>query len=296
MTPKVSVAMISYNQEKYIGEAIESALGQQVNFPFEIVIGEDCSTDDTLSICQSYQKKNPDQIRLLERQKNLGMAQNFLSTLKECRGDYIAVLEGDDLWIDPLKLQKQSDFLDAEAEYALVFGKTLTFYQDDSRPGFEIPPNEAAPFNIENLLRNNFIAACSVMYRRGLVKEYPSWLTQLDMMDWPMHILHAQYGKIGYIDKPIAKYRIHSESYYSSRKAILNFKGILRFYRVINFHLGFKYAQLIYHLQSWVCRKIAIQCQLEKQRLDVLYYISYAVYYRTLSYLPNSFLAHLKVK
>ena len=110
MPPKVSVLMITYNQERYISQAIESVLSQQTDFSYEIVVGEDFSTDNTREVCREYQQRYPDKIRLLERDKNLGMAGNFLSTFKECNGQYLAVLEGDDYWVNPHKLQSQVDF------------------------------------------------------------------------------------------------------------------------------------------------------------------------------------------
>jgi glycosyltransferase involved in cell wall biosynthesis len=295
MPSKVSILMLTYNQEQYVGQAIESILTQKVNFIYQIVIGEDCSTDRTGEICQKFKARYPDKIRLLEREKNLGMAGNFFATLKECDGQYLAILEGDDFWIDPLKLQKQADFLDAHPEYALVFGRTLTFYQEDGHLGQEIPPPEANSYALEDLLRNNFIATCSVMYRNGLVSKFPDWLGKLEMLDWPTHILHAQLGKIGFIDNPVARYRIHAQSNYSSRKKIVNYRSILKFYRAINLHLGTNYAPLIYRLQCWVCREISKQHLSEKQLVRAGFYFVLAVYYRGLSYLPSSIIQHLRV-
>src|SRR3712207_1086613 len=101
---KVSVLMLAYNHEKFIAQALDSALMQQVNFDYEIVIGEDCSTDNTRDILIRYQKEYPHRIRLLLPEKNLGMHDNLIQTFKACRGDYIAFLEGDDYWTSPNKL------------------------------------------------------------------------------------------------------------------------------------------------------------------------------------------------
>lgn len=119
--PLVSVWMITYNHEKFIAQAIDSVIMQKTNFDYEIVIGEDCSTDRTREIVLEYKAKHPDKFKLLLQEKNVGMMQNFIVTLKTCNGKYIALLEGDDYWTDPLKLQKQVDFLQAN----LVFGKSL---------------------------------------------------------------------------------------------------------------------------------------------------------------------------
>ena len=107
---KVSVLMLTYNQERYINEAIRSVMLQETNFPFELVIGNDASTDCTGTICADWQKKYPEQIVLFNRKKNLGLQQNFIQTYTRCRGQYIAICEGDDFWTDKRKLQIQADF------------------------------------------------------------------------------------------------------------------------------------------------------------------------------------------
>src|SRR5690349_6525722 len=110
---KVSVAMISYNHERFIAQAIESVLSQRVKFPYEIVIGDDHSTDATPSIIADFHRRYPDKIVPFLREKNLGMAPNFMQILASCGGQYVALLEGDDFWTSKDKLQRQVDFLDA---------------------------------------------------------------------------------------------------------------------------------------------------------------------------------------
>lgn len=106
----VTVAMITYNHESFIAEAIEGVLMQRTDFNYQLLIGEDNSTDRTREIILDYMKCNQDIIHLLPQEKNLGMIPNFIETLKACNGKYIALCEGDDYWIDPDKLQKQVDF------------------------------------------------------------------------------------------------------------------------------------------------------------------------------------------
>src|SRR6476646_9455354 len=106
---KLSVLICAYNQEPYIEQAVRSALAQRANFDFEIVIGEDHSRDATPDILRRLAEEHPNRIRLTINDKNLGMHGNYRATYDRCRGAYIALLEGDDYWIDPLKLQKQVD-------------------------------------------------------------------------------------------------------------------------------------------------------------------------------------------
>ena len=119
--PYLSVVFITYNHERYIRQALDSVLMQKTDFPFEIVVGEDCSTDHTRDILNEYKEKYPDQIRLLYREKNLGRPTlNVYQTAMECKGKYMAFLEGDDFWTDPEKLQKQVRFLEEHDEYEAV--------------------------------------------------------------------------------------------------------------------------------------------------------------------------------
>lgn len=134
MRPKLSIVLITYNHGKYIREALDGILMQKVNFAYEIVVGDDCSTDDTCDILKEYASKNPGLFRLILREKNLGRPTlNVYLTSMECQGDYLAYLEGDDFWTDENKLQKQVDFLDAHPEYT---GTTHSFriIDENSKP------------------------------------------------------------------------------------------------------------------------------------------------------------------
>jgi glycosyltransferase involved in cell wall biosynthesis len=126
MRKKVSCHVITYNQKDYISQCIDGILMQKVSFPIEIIIGDDNSTDGTKEIVKSYAKKYPEIIRLNIREvrgSGIPGKENFLSTLKLCTGEYISLCDGDDYWTDPLKLQKQVDFLDANPNYSICWTK-----------------------------------------------------------------------------------------------------------------------------------------------------------------------------
>jgi len=239
--------MLTYNHQRFVAQAIESVMMQETNFDYELVIGEDCSTDRTSDICTSYQKKYPDKIRLLRRERNLGLVQNFVQTFYNCKGKYIATISGDDYWTSPSKLQKQANFLDNHSDYAMCFTPTMCFFEDKSRkPQYSPPPDcKRDTFTIEDLLRGNPIGACSVMFRNGLFDSFPDWFFSLRIEDWPLHILNAQHGKIGYINEAMAAYRIHPNSIYSSHSLVEKMLWDVDFYKVINVHLNFKYQPLI---------------------------------------------------
>lgn len=243
---KLSVMMITYNHEKFIAQALDSILMQEVDFGYEIVIGEDCSSDATRNILLAYRDKHPDKIRLLLPEKNLGMHRNFVQTYAACRGQYLALLEGDDYWTSPHKLRKQVAFLDAHPGSAICFHAAKAV--DEATPGnsFLIRPcRENAFFTLEDLLRDNIIATCSVMFRGGLTKELPSWMFLLRQLDWPLHLLNAQHGSIGYLDEYMSVYRIHSGGVWNGESVSARIEHILTAYRAIDRHFAGRYHCII---------------------------------------------------
>ena len=239
--------MITYNHEKFIGQAIESVLMQKTNFDYELVIGEDCSTDGTKDIIIQYQKKNPEQIKLLPNEKNIGCNQNFIRTLSACNGEYIAILEGDDFWTSQNKLQKQVDFLDTQIDCSICFHKVLGFYEGNSqKKDFFIPSKKIKPLStIEDLLKENFIPTLSVMYRKKNIPSIPEYLTKFWMLDWPLHIIIAETGKIGYLNEDLGKYRRHENSLCSKKGVIQCYLGIVEMLISINHFLDNKFDGII---------------------------------------------------
>lgn len=171
-TPTINVCMITYNHEKYISEAIEGVLMQKTTFPIQLVVGEDYSTDNTRAICEEYQKKYPNIIKLLPKQKNnLGMMPNFIRTLVACKSNYIALCEGDDYWTDPLKLQKQVDFLEANEEYALcahrynIFDCQTNETTPDYFEAFFTPEVEGLSFEAMDIFETWYTKTLTVVFR-----------------------------------------------------------------------------------------------------------------------------------
>jgi glycosyltransferase involved in cell wall biosynthesis len=213
---KVSVLMITYNQDDFIAQAIHSALMQMTDFDYEIVIGDDCSTDGTRDIVADLARKHPSKIRPLFQDVHLGVNRNLVATLKACSGQYVAILEGDDYWTTRNKLQLQVDFLDSHPDYAICFHNVQVVYQDERFPShlYHVDPQQET-CTIEELLVGNFINTCSVMFRRDHSNELPSRFCSLHMGDWPLHVLNAQYGKIGYLNAVMAAYRVHDKGVWS---------------------------------------------------------------------------------
>ena len=209
---KVSVSMITYNHEKFISQAVESILMQKVSFDYEIVIGEDCSTDNTRQILLNYQKKYPDKIHLLLPEKNLGAQENSRNTLQACRGQYIAALEGDDYWTDPLKLQKQVDFLEANPEYSGAFHQIQILEQDgssgDPLKGLQNLGNRL-DVTLEDCISNTPpFHTSSFLFRRDRL-HLPQDFSRYSSGDMSLYVILSSQGKFRRIPENMSVYREH---------------------------------------------------------------------------------------
>ncbi|QCR23490.1 glycosyltransferase [Pontibacter sp. SGAir0037] len=214
MSVKVSICMITYNHEKFIAQAVESIMMQETDFSYELVVGEDCSTDDTRNILLSYQEQYPHKIRLLLPESNLGMMQNFVKTLENCTGEYIALCEGDDYWTDPYKLQKQVDFLEANPDFAICFHRVEVIHEKHPERNYLSNPDQAEVTTIVNLAQNSYIHTVSCIYRNKKLK-FPNWYFASIVGDYPLHLLNARYGKIKFLNETMAKYRVHEGGVWS---------------------------------------------------------------------------------
>jgi glycosyltransferase involved in cell wall biosynthesis len=248
---RASVLIITYNHGPYIAEAMECALRQETDFDFELVVGEDCSSDSTREVVRSLERAHPGRVRPLYHASNVGMFTNLVQTYRACRGEFIAMLEGDDVWSDRTKLQKQVDFLRSHPRHALCFNDALAVNQADGT-SFPIKAAEAArDFEFLDLLANNIIPTCTVMYRNGLLKQFPEWLGRLRLCDWPLHLLHAEHGRIGYLPECMSTYRIHAAGVWSKLKVVERCNAIIDMYGQLDAHYQGKYHCLIQMLINY---------------------------------------------
>ena len=226
---KVTVSLTTYNHFPFIAQAIESVLMQETSFDFELLIGEDDSPDGTRQIVIDYQARYPGRIRLfLNDRKNVVYVNgkptgkwNFANNIRNSRGEYIALLDGDDYWTSPLKLQKQVDFLEHNRDCALCFHNVRILDEaDPARQDLHCIQPMRAKYGIEDLLRGNFMHTASVMFRSRLFGDLPSWFFQCPIGDWPLHVLNAQHGRIGYLDEVMAVYRKHGKGVWSRQSRL----------------------------------------------------------------------------
>ncbi len=245
---KVSVSITTYNHGKYIAQAIESVLMQKTNFDFEIIIGEDDSEDDTRAIVKEYKKKYPDRIKLfLNDRENVIYIDgrptgrwNFINNLNHATGEYIALLDGDDYWTDPHKLQKQVDFLDSNPDFVICCHPVIAVNENSTKPEKILSsPTDRDIYTIEDLLNyGNIIDNCSVVFRRGLFGPIPEWFKIVKYGDWPLHILNSQYGKIKYINEIMATYRIHSGGVWSKHSQLSQLEMTIDTLKIVGKHLN----------------------------------------------------------
>jgi len=246
--PMVSVLMITYNHELYIAQAIEGVLMQKVDFRIELVIGEDLSKDTTRKICETYAARNPNIIRLLPSERNHGMMPNFLRTIKECHGRYLAMCDGDDYWTDPKKLQKQVDFLESNPDFAICFHKVKILKNNGLKIDRLIPPAEIT--SIEDLAQGNYIHTNTVVYRNGLLKEFPDWINKSPVGDYVLHMMNSQYGKIKYIDEEMGVYRLHEKSTWSSLERIESLSKWIYMQDILIQNMPSKIGEIIKEVQN----------------------------------------------
>jgi len=227
----VTVVLLTYNHESFIAQAIESVLMQTTDFPWEIVIVEDCSTDDTRTIVEAYRDRFSAQIRLVLAEKNRNDNRAWGQSIVNARGKYVALLDGDDYWTSPAKLQKQVEFLDRHPDCSICFHNARIVHEDTNRaPGHHNEPDQKEFSTIEDLWRRNFIATCSAMLRNGLLSDLPEWFHRLRFGDWPLYILLAQHGRIGYLDEVMAVYRIHARSLFGGAHPVRQLEQVVAFY------------------------------------------------------------------
>lgn len=251
-TPKVSVIVCTYNQEHTIRRALDSILMQDVDFPFEIILADDCSQDATPTVCKEYAQRYPDIIRLYLNQKNKGLVDNYFDCIEECRGEYIADLAGDDVWIDPLKLKKQADMMDSDEEITLCHADWNPVCPDGSiadLPHWRIPDVKISEKGeiTETLLKHEndryFIHLCTSMYRKDkilkLMREYPELFRDKDLVceDHQIKVLMSSVGKIAYIPAIVLNYTVGIPSLSSTEnplKTIRFYSGTL----LLSLHLA----------------------------------------------------------
>lgn len=204
--------MITYNHEAYIEQAVRGVMMQETDFEYELIIGEDCSTDNTRDVVLRLKEEFPDKIRLILHPQNVGMMQNFIDVYDAADGNYIALCEGDDYWTSEAKLQKQVNFLKEHPECSICFHKATVI--DDTGKVVRISKSPSSVYlDSTKVLFEFYIMTASVLLRHN-GKRLPSWFNQLrGSGDWVLYAWIIQdNSKIGYLNsEPLSVYRKHDQ-------------------------------------------------------------------------------------
>ncbi len=232
MDPKASIIVITCNQADSIAAALESVVGQRCDFPYEVVIGDDSSSDGTRSICEDYARKYPDIIRLLSKGPNKGIVGNYFSCLAACRGEYVGDCAGDDAWVAPDRLQRQADFLDNNPKCAAVISDWLIVTGKSTTLSSDIPSYSAFRQNLPGSRMRDLTLGCTdtfpflsaMLFRRKPIADIlvhePDHImrTEWGCEDLPIITALSGIGDIGYLPLTASRYNV-GDSTTNSRDA-----------------------------------------------------------------------------
>lgn len=273
----VSVWITTYNHEQFIAEAIESVLMQQTAFTYDIVIGEDCSTDNTREIVLRYKAQYPDKIRLLLPDTNLGMIPMTRASYPLCTGRYIAWLDGDDYWTDPYKLQQQVSFLEAHPAYSFCFHQVIRL---DTTTGSRVEsgdPEYKGPDN--TLYTNHFIHiynpvyALSVVHRNVLNAHSLNWIFTLPYPDWGFYLALLQHGQAKYMSQLMGIYRIHKDGAYSGQSFDYNGNQIINLFTLTKPFFNKQYDISANRVIKYYYKKLFAESLRQRQLRKVIKYV-----------------------
>ena len=195
----VTIRCITYNHEPYIRQCLEGFIMQKTNFRFEAIVHDDASTDETANIIREYAEKYPDIIKPIFETENQyskldGSIQRIMS--EHIHGKYVAMCEGDDYWIDPLKLQKQVDFLESNPKYSMCAHNAFVFYQQKNDVCLFNKTSYSGELSVHDAIHAWKIPTASILVLSEIAKEYPSWLAVIYSGDYSLILRTLLKGKI----------------------------------------------------------------------------------------------------
>ncbi|PAU93171.1 hypothetical protein CK503_13510 [Aliifodinibius salipaludis] len=251
--PIISVSVHTYQHANYIEDCLKGILMQETEFSFEILLGEDASTDGTREICIEYAKKYPEKIRLFlhKRANNIQIQNrpsgrfNFLYNLHNARGKYIAICEGDDYWTDPLKLQKQVEFMERHNEYSLCFHNSKVMYENGNKSPHLFRKLENRKYNIEELIKGPwFVPTQSILFRSRFL-EIPRWINYLFGGDYALQLILADKGPFYCLNDTMSVYRKNNTGISSGGDARMFAQYLINVLTYFDYYSEFRYHKKI---------------------------------------------------
>lgn len=249
--PLVSICCITYNQEQFIAQAIDSFLMQETNFDFEIVIGEDCSKDTTGAIVKEYALQYPEKIRILDNSVNLGLQKNFFRTLHACRGEFIAYCEGDDYWIDPLKLQKQADVLLSNKDVVYCFSNAIMKSEENDTESLIFADNQKIPtkFELKEYIENYHpMPMLTTFFRSECIQNPPYFLYSIIQLDYALRFIIGSKGNFYFLNETTAVYRKHKGGIANNSISFL--ESMLKVNKELNAYFNYSYTHFFGYYPS----------------------------------------------
>lgn len=219
MSSSVSACIICYKQESLIRKAIESAMLQKLDIPYDIIVGDDASPDGTVYESEKLAEQDS-RVTVMANKKNLGVNGNWARTINACKGEYIALCEGDDFWTDPLKLKKQIDLLQKNPNASACFSNAFVLSEDGSVSKYPYVDKEFGVLTASEFFKMNFnpIPTCTLVFRRDCITTFPESYYQSPFADWILHTLLFQKGDYLYLPEKTSMYRQHSGGVWSGIK------------------------------------------------------------------------------
>ncbi len=257
--PKLSIILQTYNHENYIAQALDSILSQKVNFEYEVIVLEDCSTDKTREIILEYKNKFKN-IKLFFNKKNYGACFTIRAGVQKVKSKYFAILEGDDYWTDDNKLQQQVNFLDNNTAFAGCSHNTELLYEKDGKRESIIAGGDKikSVCDVKDLASGYCYFHTSSYVWRNIFKDgYPKemYYNQSLMGDWFLSMLYARHGNIKYINKIMSCYRITGSGVWSKlselQQQFNNIRGMYIYNKLLNYEYNEEFKRIY-----WACKGV----------------------------------------
>jgi glycosyltransferase involved in cell wall biosynthesis len=243
---KITICVQVYNKEKTIETCLDSVLAQDYDFNDEILIVDDNSTDSTPAILRRYADAHPERIRLEFHPENRGMVPTYWSMLSRARGEYVAILDGDDLWPRKDKIRKQATVLDQDASVSLVGCQYQTLFEGSVRHGPDRSPEQPERIDLERFLEGVWIGQSTMMFRRHVLKNLPKWVLDFTANDKVLQFLCVQQGLIAFINEPLAVFRVHDDGMYSGDTATNQVRWMIDYLKVFDEKTNSHYRHILH--------------------------------------------------
>lgn len=269
--PEVTVLLITYNHERYIAQAMESVFEQRYPGRVRIIVCDDCSTDQTPREIERLARRSPAPIKVVKRTANVGGLRNLAEAWTAATGAYVALLEGDDYWVNDQKLKLQVSAMEDRPSSSLSFGLAALLDERCSPPALRqaTRPPSAKP-DLNDVLVDGFIQTCTAVYRRGVLPVFPPWFANCLVRDWPLNAIHAARGEIVFIDSVLAVARVHGGGRWTAMPFDERLRGSLELRARLTHEFGLPYGWSQGQLNARTLVTMALMAQRKADALRAL--------------------------